>query len=457
MSIIINAISIEKKYAELDYLNRKNGSAEYINLSKNGKNVIVLIMDKALGTEVPFIFSEKPELKNYFDGFTYYPNTVSLGAFTNAGIPSVYGGFEYSPEKMNAREEESLKDKHDEALKVLPVLFYENGYNVTVCDPAYAGYQWIPDLSTYDDYPEIKAFNTQGKFDSLMPEDSISSEDIRRRNFYMHSLMKCFPLSWQTILYNNGNYCNAEFNEINSHSGYNNEFLEWYLILDNLENFTSFSEGEKDSFLLFYNAATHEPCQLQEPDYIPAKNVNNEAYHTNDKERFKVNDVTLRVESESQLEHYQVNMAMYLQLGKWFEYLKENDCYDNTRIIIVSDHGRYVHHFDLITDQNVDMEFFMPVLMVKDFNASGFKYADDFMVNADTAFLATQYIIKDPVNPFTGNRLDDVSYKKDGVDVYFSYDCDLEETPWNRFSPGEWFHIQDNPYRLENWTYIGNY
>ena len=39
------------------------------------------------------------------------------------------------------------------------------GYEVTVCDAPYANYQWIPDLSIYDDTPEIRTYNTIGMFD----------------------------------------------------------------------------------------------------------------------------------------------------------------------------------------------------------------------------------------------------------------------------------------------------
>jgi arylsulfatase A-like enzyme len=38
--------------------------------------------------------------------------------------------------------------------------------------------------------------------------------------------------------------------------------------------------------------------------------------------------------------HYHSNMATMLRVGEWMDYLKEQGVYDNTRIIIVADHGR---------------------------------------------------------------------------------------------------------------------
>ena len=127
------------------------------------------MLDRAMGQYVPYIFNEKPELKEQFSGFTYYSNVISFGGQTNFGAPALFGGYEYTPYEMNKRSSESLMSKHNEALKVMPVLFDQNDFNVTVCDPPYANYQWIPDLSIYDEYPEINKYITKGKSVTLRP------------------------------------------------------------------------------------------------------------------------------------------------------------------------------------------------------------------------------------------------------------------------------------------------
>ena len=45
--------------------------------------------------------------------------------------------YEYTPEAINARADEKLEKKHDEALQVMPRLFGEEGFAVTVCDLPY--------------------------------------------------------------------------------------------------------------------------------------------------------------------------------------------------------------------------------------------------------------------------------------------------------------------------------
>ena len=78
-------------------------------LSRNGKNVIVFMLDRGISSYVPYLFQEKPELKQQFDGFTWYPNTFSFGCTTNTGSPALLGGYEYTPEELNARSRDIQK------------------------------------------------------------------------------------------------------------------------------------------------------------------------------------------------------------------------------------------------------------------------------------------------------------------------------------------------------------
>ncbi|MBR3041601.1 MAG: YidC/Oxa1 family membrane protein insertase, partial [Eubacterium sp.] len=155
---IKNIYKISADYKEIEELGKRSQEMPTINLSKEGKNVVVIMMDRMIGYMVPYIINEKPELEEKFDGFTFYYNTISFGHKTNYGSPGLYGGYEYTPKESNKRSDMSLMEKQNEALKVMPVSFDNAGYKVTVFDPTYAGYQWIPDLSIYDDYPNIKAY-----------------------------------------------------------------------------------------------------------------------------------------------------------------------------------------------------------------------------------------------------------------------------------------------------------
>lgn len=461
----VNAITIE---GESGMPSEGDSKTPSFQLSKNGKNVVVLMLDRGMGEYIPYLFNEKPELKEQFDGFTYYSNTISYGLKTNFGSPALLGGYEYTPVELNKRSSESLMSKHNEALKVMPVLFAENGYKVTVCDPVYANYQWIPDLSIFDEYPEIKAYNTKGKFsDSTQKQLAI---ETNYRNFFCFSIMKSMPIFLQQFIYDGGRYNQTETasdelaylsqtaESVSKATGVSSAFMESYNVLVNLPYMTRITEEETGTFLYMTNDTTHEPILLQEPDYTPAQIVDNTEYDAANSERFTVDGKTLKVNSPLQMSHYQSNMAALIQLGKWFDYLRENDVYDNTKIIIVSDHGQGLNQLDeLVMDINdeskLDASYFFPLLLVKDFDSDGFTVSDEFMTNADVPTLALKDIIEDPKNPFTGKAIN--SDEKSAHDQYMivSWDWEVEENNGNAFLPAQWASVKDDIWDKENWTF----
>lgn len=429
----------------------------YFTLSQTSQNVVVIMLDRAMGQTVPYIFQEMPQLQDQFSGFTFYNNTISFGGNTNFAMPAMLGGYEYTPVELNRRSEELLKDKHNEALKVMPVLFSQNGYNVTVCDPGYANYQWIPDPSIYDDYPEINAYVTEGAF---TPAGSAADQiNTTSRNFFCFSVMKTMPLVVQPFVYNNGSYNQLEANSIqvlqstSAASGLPRTFLNRYLVLENLENMTDVTTDDQGSFLFLANNTTHDPYLLQAPDYKPAAAVDNTAFDVAHADRFTIGQDSIRVETPSQMAYYHVNMAAFLQLGQWFDYLRDNDLYDNTRIILVADHGGFSGYDDSFTHEGWDLGAFFPLLMVKDFNSNGdFTTSTAFMTNADVPALAAKDVIDNPVNPFTGKAITDEEKTAHRQFITLSNEWDVEINNGNTFLPSAWISVQEDIHNPDNWT-----
>lgn len=442
------------------------GERPHFALSKTGKNVIVLMLDRAMGEYIPYLFQEKPELEKQFSGFTYYSNVVSFGGSTNFGAPALLGGYEYTPFELNKRNHEPLVSKHNEALKVMPVLFDRNHYDVTVCDPVYANYQWIPDLSIYQEYPKIKAYITKGKFSDISSKERLIQDN--KRNFFCYSILKSMPLCFQEVLYDRGNYnqgnsqpenetVSAEQTRHGMHTadGLFSGFMESYNVLTNLPYMTDITDNHTNTFLYMSNDTTHEPMLLQTPDYIPAQHVDNTEYDKQHPDRFVCNGRKLKMETELQLIHYHANMATMLQLGNWFDYMRENDVYDNTRIILVSDHGRQLYHSDeLQLEDGTDVAGFYPLFMVKDFNSDGFKTSDEFMTNADVPFLAAKDIIAHPVNPFTGTVISTKEKAAHEQYIIASGDWRTTVNNGNTFQPAKWLSVRDNIWNRSNWKVV---
>ncbi len=438
-----------------------------ITLSKNNKNVVVIMLDRAFGMYIPYFLNEKPELKDIYSGFTYYENTVSYGNCTTIGAPGLFGGYEYIPENIYARTDELMIDKHNEALKVMPVIFSENGYDATVLDATLANYSEIPDLSIYDEYyPNIKAYNTIGRF-----TDGYDFNGDIKRNLFCYSLMEASPLCVRPFLYENGNYneCRDFYVKItyeerkNISYGYSKNFMDNYMSLINYSAMTDIKDCD-GGFALITNNITHEPTLLQEPGYEVSERVDNSDYEkTLNHTRISENGDVLKLDTYDKLYHYQTNLCALLRLGEWLEYLKNEGVYDNTRIIIVSDHARNLNHLDSKIDDPegrcdlqvlLQTEVYYSLLMVKDFDSDEFQISDEFMTNADTVMLATEGIVENPVNPFTQNVIDNKEKYDDKINVFATPNFDADKTVYSYDNDGgSWFTVHDDMRKKENWDF----
>ena len=462
----INALRVNTQVGGIQYSAEENGQVPSYTMSKYGKNVVVVMMDRAMGELVPFIFNEKPELMEKFDGFTSYSNMLTFGKITHLGLPALLGGYDYTVENINKRADVSLRDKHNEALKVMPTLFSQNGYEVTVFQPTYANYQLIPDLSIYADMPGVRSFNTMGAYES--PEVYKNWSTGNMRNFFMYGLMKASPILLQPYLYDHGTYNRSDvqreeiFAQTVTEDGHKAEgrsptFMNSYNVLTNLPRILQVEESEANTFLFMTNETAHEPALLQEPDYTPELYVDNIQYDQEHLDRFTLGNTVLDVDDEMKYMMYEVNMAAMLKLGDWFDSLRENGVYDNTRIILVSDHG-----YDLFTNKErvlpdgMDTERFNSILLVKDFDAKGFSYSDDFMTTGDVPTLAMDGLIQNPINPFTGNPIN--SDPKNGtIHVFFSGVLDVQtNNAGYQFAPGDWYRVDNQNIKdLNNWVKVG--
>jgi YidC/Oxa1 family membrane protein insertase len=179
--------------------------------SLNGKNSIIIMLDRSIPGYVPYIFQEKPELNESFSDFTWYPNCVSLGGYTLLGFPPLMGGYEYAPMEIQKQDTKLLVKKYNESLLVLPRLFSEHGFDVTVTDPSWANFRLIADTHIYDEYPHIHAENLNGRYTAHWlrghPDiHTISFSALLKNNLIHFSFFKIAPVFFRSFLYNNGDW-----------------------------------------------------------------------------------------------------------------------------------------------------------------------------------------------------------------------------------------------------------
>lgn len=456
----IRNISKEISSVNLAYVKRR----PEITLSKTGKNVVILMTDRAIGFYAPFIMAEKPELQQKFDGFTLYPNTLSFGTNTNIALPAIYGGYEYTPSMMNERSDLLNVEKHNEALLLMPILFGKENYDVTVINPTYANYSVLPDLSIYKDYPHTHAFLSSGLFTDS--DDFQKLINLRNRNFFCFSLYKSVPLAVQPIFYTGGLYNDPDaiakrkdfqqphqvLDNLNIAHGKNSALENEYLVLDNLPLITKITDTDQNYYVTLDNATTHEPTLLQLPEYEVSSTVNNEMYESSPIVRKSLDGKTITFGTSNQITHYHVNMLSLIEIGKWMDFLRENDVYDNTRVIIVADHGRDLGFDDYVLYGGEDLLFYNPLLMVKDFNSKGFTVNDQLMTNADVPTIAMEGIIESPVNPFTGHEINSEMKNSEMLEVQHTVQFLARQNNGNTFLPSPWFYFHGgNVFNRDNW------
>lgn len=351
-------------------------------LSKTGKNVFVLFLDRGMGMITSDIFNDHPDIKKQFDGFVDYRNAVSFSDYTVSGAPPMMGGYEYSQHNINSRNKELLKDKHNESILVMPKLFADAGFASTVSDPPWCNYHWSGDLSIFDAYPEINVLEVEGKYKhKFLHEKNIkisdAQDEICKAGAVTFSMIQIvFPVFRRLFYFNNLD--DSFYSQLSS-----------LYYMNQLTDFTS----EKSTFHFVENETTHEVYISLNDDYeTPAE--------------FQIKDFTVQT--------FHANIAALKQIGKWLDYLRANDCYDNTRIIIVSDHGRGIKY----PACNEHVSWYQVLLLYKDFNSNEpLKEDYSFMTNADTIFLAKDGIEEvSDVNPFTGKKFE--TDKENGIDIY---------------------------------------
>lgn len=416
-------------------------------LSKEGKNVVFIFLDRAFSFYFPYIYDQFPEMQEQFKGFVFYPNTVSFGDNTLFGSPAMMGGYEYTLDAINARSSEKLVDKHNEAMLVLPRIFLDSGFSVTLTDPPYSNYKGGGDYKPFKPYPDMSVMQHLGAFSldyknefrDILAWDVENESALIKKRLPLFSIVKAtMPMLRQTI-YNEGVYFLK-----NENSQDIDRFIDSYAQLYYLRELTDF-EADGDTYTFISNDTPHQPMFLQAPKYEPQTVVTDRSTPLDDHPEIR----------EMDIKHYHANAASLRQVGLWMESLQKAGVYDNTRIIVVADHGfvLYSSYFDGFEENSYNNSSYNPLMLWKDFDAEGeYRVDTSFMTHADAPLFAIKGFDLSSINPFTNNNLFE-SVDKTKVNVY-SGPYDPRDNPRNVLKPNlsRSFTVHDSIFEESNWT-----
>ena len=322
----------------------------------------------------------------------------------------------------------------------MPRLFLDAGWDVTVTDPPLA----YGNFSLYTPYPQIRVKAMFGTHTQKFMEEKkmlyANPEENCRIGLKNFSVLQILWAPLRITFYDHV-IPNHQITDVLT-------FTDKFSCLYYLPELSDFS-AENNQYIFIGNTITHDGVNVDtdtwdRPSFI--RNNYTGSYNHKDADDARV---------------YQVNAATLLTLGNFFRWLKENGMYDNTRIIIVSDHGTGGDtnlYNDLPKSLRQDVSALNTILMFKDFNArEEFSVSGDFMTNGDTLFFAKQDIGLADINPFTGtvlrqNHDEAVTCVSEGVEAY--HKVDREKNSQFPDEILEWYAVHTDIFNPEDWRAI---
>jgi YidC/Oxa1 family membrane protein insertase len=340
----ITNIEIKKEY--------KGG--DKVTLSSNGKNIIVLFLDAFSSQILPDLFEKKPELMQELDGFVWYKDTITAGSWTWIGTPGIWGGHDYTPDKLIDDNGLIEREYFYGAYKIMPTEMLNRGFKVNYYNQnAYTNL-----IGTVLD-ENFKYFRIGSRSKDL---------DLLDRETYLTFLPRVtlfvgVPFFMRPKIYNNGDWRSVLLG-----STLADKKMEWKA-LNTLKEYSSEPLG--NIFTFFMSLMTHGPFFL---------NWNGE---------FNMRSYTPYHNYDGQLITSYYTLKSVVDL---IDKLKSDSLYEKTKIILVSDHGnpgvpktQTRDRRNIITDLPDNQgKCFDALLMVKEFDSSGpLKTDTRFMSNAD--------------------------------------------------------------------------
>lgn len=414
--LLIMYLQTSIKLKEIEYSNNsnlENDNLTTISFSKTEQNIVYFVADMFLGAYMHDILKDYPKLYEELEGFVYYPNTISISPVTITSMGPMLLGKEYAIdiEEFNHSTMETLSSKMVSQSELFFDQIKAKNFHITANKIPYTSAK----PKSVDTFLPIWNENW-GEFNAQL---NISKPNPKVQMSFLvgNSLFYAMPLFLKSWIYNNGNW----FYDSNSRS-FNagvSKYCNFIRLLPHISNTTS---NEKN-FIFYHSMSTHYPWNKVDNKNKFIKNVSS----------------------------YENQKWFLLEFVRWLDWMRTNEVYDNTKIILASDHGLYIDNaesaifadslfWDKSGQNKLPSRIFWrlnPLLLVKDFHETNkLKYNNQLMSNSDI-----------PSILFNTNYSDSVVNSDSRIlNTYVTY------TGYNE--PKYHFQIKTNIYNSKNWTLV---
>jgi len=330
--------------------------------SRTQPNVLLVFLDGAMSGYIPAILEDEPQLQEQLRDFRWYPNVISSGNRTINGLPSVFGGPDYTVGGINARMSGTLKEKVSDAYKIYVENFHAKGYDVQYSDPF-----WF-DLARTGD---CELFNALYAADGKGRCIHSIGHGIKKRKFEVTAstsndffaglakqylaltLFRIAPHSLKNAIYDDGQWLFMSF----AWGRRMDKYLNNYFSLSALPALSTV-DSDKPTFNFITNETPRAPFLL-EADCLPYEAYQTDA--TRSSPRF--------ADSETQ-KIFETHRCVSKGIGAFVDWMRKEDILDNTYMVFASDHGwgSYNPLLNGVEGQRT-YSMFQAFLMVKEFNS----------------------------------------------------------------------------------------
>lgn len=315
-----------------------DSQSKLFRFSKTGRNIVFLLLDSYIGHRFGDIIDSNKDLKEAFDGFTYYPNTISVGTYTFPSMPALWAGEEYSP--SNIDKTRKLGELYVESWNVFASKVKKAGYRLAtslICN----GYRGKVNGAERM-WHEMLYQSSQKRFNSNEGRVDLSALN---GNAFMCAL----PLVFRPLIYDSGRWHEKE-----------DPFDPTFNFMEDLIVNSAIVDDPQGVFVKIHSETTHHPHLTRENGVNKKKGADPCFYWSTE------------------------------QVAKWLRWMKSQGVYDNTRIVLCSDHGspmsnserkwylnqRYAKNVEKMqsavgTHPGGDVHSYFALLAVKDFGSCG--------------------------------------------------------------------------------------
>jgi hypothetical protein len=334
--------------------------------SRNGKNVIVILADMMNGNYFERCIEENPEYKKTLSGFTWYKDTLSIASDTLNSMPAIFGGEGFGPESLN-KTDSTYGEEKDTALEKFFQPFIDEGFK-TANIATTSLYQYKTTASNY--------FNqmTSDYSGYYLNKNGIKASEKNGKD-YLLTMLPIYQFSPNVIkqyIYQDGYWNNPNL-QISYRFNYG---IQCASHLSLLPDISSVSDSYENSFIFAVNHITHDPWCINEYG------------------EFFSSPTDLSIPKKEQA--YLSSKKVVDLICNFVEWLKTNNIYKNTAIVLLSDHGNQIQDNDLCgktydnisrpkTELDDDLSKAQTVLLIKDYglDSEDFQISSAQMQNSD--------------------------------------------------------------------------